>query len=55
MQELWKGRPLSELSRDELIEVVETLAAELRRIQSEHVIPLQDDRLFILARIAELS
>lgn len=49
----WMGRPLSELSRDELIEVVETLAAELRRLSPE--LPPEDQRLFILARIAELS
>lgn len=46
MRLLWNGRPLEDLTRDELIEVVEQLLAEQ-----------PDDpanRLDILARIAEL-
>lgn len=53
MQLAWKGRPISELSRDELIEVVEALASELRYLTP--TLPPEDQRLFILARIAELS
>lgn len=49
----WMGRPLSDLTRQELIEVIETLAGDLRRLQPE--LPPEDQRLFILARIAELD
>lgn len=32
---LWKGRPITDLSRDELIEVVEFLAQESFRMREE--------------------
>lgn len=43
---MWKDRPVTDLSRDELLEVVQWLGKEVRRERESHRQTLEMERLF---------